>query len=39
MISAELLEALGVEPLLGRPFRPEENDGGHDQVMLLGNAL
>ena len=39
MISAELLDALGVEPLFGRRFRPEENEGGRDQVMLLGHAL
>jgi putative ABC transport system permease protein len=39
MISAELLDALGVQPLLGRPFRPDENQGGRDQVMLLSHAL
>jgi putative ABC transport system permease protein len=39
MISAELLEALEVQPLLGRPFRPDENEGGRDQVMLLSHAL
>jgi putative ABC transport system permease protein len=39
MISAELLDALDVQPLFGRPFRPEENEGGRDQVMLLGYAL
>ena len=39
MISAELLDALGVRPLFGRPFRPEENEGGRDQVMLLGYTL
>ncbi len=38
-ISAELLDALGVQPLLGRRFRPEENEGGRDQVVLLGHAL
>lgn len=39
MISAELLDALAVQPLVGRGFRPEENEGGRDQVMLLGYAL
>ena len=39
MISAELLDVLGVQPLLGRPFRAEENESGRDQVMLLGYAL
>jgi hypothetical protein len=39
MISAQLLDALDVQPLFGRPFRPEENEGGRDQVMLLGYAL
>jgi putative ABC transport system permease protein len=39
MISAELLDALDVQPLLGRPFRPDENEGGRDQVMLLSHAL
>jgi putative ABC transport system permease protein len=39
MISAELLVALGVEPLFGRWFGPEENEGGRDQVLLLSHAL
>jgi len=39
MISAELLDALDVQPLMGRRFRPDENEGGRDQVMLLGYAL
>jgi putative ABC transport system permease protein len=39
MISAELLSALGVGPLHGRPFRADENEGGRDQVMLLGYGL
>jgi putative ABC transport system permease protein len=39
MISTELLDALKVQPLLGRPFRPDENEGGRDQVMLLSHAL
>jgi putative ABC transport system permease protein len=39
MISAELLDVLGVPPLMGRAFRPDENDGGRNQVMLLSHAL
>ena len=39
MISAELLEVLDVPPLAGRPFRPDENEGGRDQVMLLSYGL
>ena len=38
-VSAELLDALDVQPLFGRLFRPEENEGGRDGVMLLGYAL
>jgi putative ABC transport system permease protein len=39
MISAELLHALDVQPLIGRTIRPDENEGGRDQVMLLSHAL
>jgi putative ABC transport system permease protein len=39
MISAELLVALKVPPLVGRAFRPDENEGGRDQVMLLSHGL
>ena len=39
LISAELLDALDVQPLVGRPFRPDENEGGRDQVMLLSHGL
>jgi putative ABC transport system permease protein len=39
MISAELIDVLGVRPLLGRPFRPDENEGGRDQVMLVSHGL
>jgi putative ABC transport system permease protein len=39
MISAELLEVLDVQPLIGRALRPEENEGGRDQVMLLSHGL
>lgn len=39
MVSAELFTALGVQPLIGRTIRPEENEGGRDQVLVLGHAL
>ena len=39
MISAQLMEILGVQPLLGRTLRADENEGGRDQVMLLSHAL
>ena len=39
MISAELFAALEVPPLIGRPLRSDENEGGRDQVMLLSHAL
>ena len=39
MISAELLDVLDVPPLIGRALRPEENEGGRDQVMLLSHGL
>jgi putative ABC transport system permease protein len=39
MISAELLDVLGVQPGLGRAFHPDENEGGRDQVMLLSHGL
>jgi putative ABC transport system permease protein len=39
MISAELLDALDVPPLAGRPFHPDENEGGRDQVMLVSHGL
>jgi predicted permease len=39
MVSAEVLDALAVEPALGRRFRPDENEGGRDQVLLLSDAL
>src|SRR4030095_10951793 len=39
MISAELLDALDVPPLIGRSLRPDENAGGRAQVMLLSYGL
>jgi putative ABC transport system permease protein len=39
MVSAELFDALGVRPILGRTFRPDENEGGRDRVVILSYAL
>lgn len=38
-VSAELLQVLGVRPVLGRGFRPEENWRGPEPVVLLGHGL
>jgi putative ABC transport system permease protein len=35
-VSANLLPTLGAEPLLGRNFRPEEDEPGHDHEIILG---
>jgi len=37
-VSAGLFEVLGVRPLLGRSFLPEENEGDH-RVVILSHAL
>jgi len=34
-----LLDVLGVDPILGRGFRPEENRPGSDLVVLLSHSL
>jgi putative ABC transport system permease protein len=38
-VSANFFDTLGVRPALGRAFRPEENERGRDQVMILSYAL
>ena len=38
-VSAGFFEVLGVQPALGRPFRPEENEAGNDRVAILSDAL
>ena len=38
-ITANLLPILGVRPLLGRNFVPEEDEDGRDNVVLLGHGL
>jgi predicted permease len=39
MISAEFFPALGLQPLLGRSFRPEEDKAGAGPVAILGDGL
>ncbi len=38
-VNHELFEMLGVKPLLGRTFRPEEDHPDGEKVALLGHAL
>ena len=38
-VSAELFRILGVQPLAGRVFLPEEEQPGRDNVVLLGYGL
>src|SRR5215469_16524674 len=38
-VSANFFDVIGVRPELGRAFRPEENERGRDQVMILSHAL
>lgn len=37
-VTADLLSMLGVQPVLGRTLRAEENDPGRDHVLLLSDA-
>ncbi len=39
MVSPELFTALGIAPLLGRNFRPEEDQPGAAPVAILGDGL
>jgi len=39
MISAEFFPALGLNPLIGRNFRPEEDRAGAGPVAILGDGL
>ena len=39
MISAEFFPALGLKPLLGRDFRPEEDVPGAGPVAILGDGI
>lgn len=37
-VSANFFSVLGVQPMLGRSFRPEETKKGHDQEVILSYA-
>jgi predicted permease len=39
LVSAGLLPMLGVQPMLGRAFRDEENEPGRNRVVLLGEDV
>ncbi len=39
MISADMFPALGIPPLLGRNFRPEEDQPGAGSVAIIGDGL
>lgn len=38
-ISANFFSVLGIRPILGRDFRPEESEPGKDGVVLLGHSV
>jgi putative ABC transport system permease protein len=39
LVTANLLDALGMQPLLGRNFTAEENEPGKDAVVILAHGL
>jgi len=39
LVAPSFFPALRVEPSLGRTFRPEEDQPGHDQVVVISHAL
>src|SRR5690242_24383 len=39
MISASLLQVLGVHPAMGRGFTAEDNTPGHNQILILSDSV
>src|SRR5262249_30819408 len=39
LVGANFFQTLGVQPILGRAFLPEEEQAGKDQEIILGHAL
>ena len=39
LVSANFFETLGVRPATGRAFLPEEDQSGHEQVVVLSHGL
>ncbi|MHB8486951.1 MAG: ABC transporter permease [Candidatus Acidiferrales bacterium] len=38
-VSANFFDLLGVRPLVGRVFRPDEEQPGHDRVVIISHAI
>ncbi len=38
-VTASMMRLLGVQPVLGRDFRPEENEPGREHVLLIGEEV
>ncbi|HUK90686.1 MAG TPA: ABC transporter permease, partial [Blastocatellia bacterium] len=38
-VTANLFETLGVKPAIGREFKPEEDQDGHDDVVIISYGL
>ncbi len=39
LVAANFFDLVGVQPVLGRGFQPGEDQTGHEQVVVLSNAL
>jgi putative ABC transport system permease protein len=39
LVSREFFDVFGVKPKIGRTFRPEEDEPGHEQVAILSEGL
>lgn len=39
MISASLLQVLGMQPAMGRSFTAEDNTAGHSQILILSDSV